>query len=177
MVDFHKMLQRSREKKENREMADGRIPVNAADLPVESILMETDKVYQGMLTKVALAGKLDKSGNVWASIEVEVTGGDYEGTKVDKNYIRIPENKYASDLRGEQIRKHNKGVEWGQFCKAFGITGEPIDGYPEDLDAEAFRNFQEWIEPFLGNPSKVGFTVTDNEFGGRKRSVINQFLF
>ena len=157
-------------------MSEGQIPVGSGDLPIDTVPMEESAVYTGSLKAAAISTKLDKKGNVYAAIQVEVVDGDFEARTISMNYLALPVLITQDMSKGERIRAMDKGVTFERFCRAFGIKSKmPAVALGDVSTLEAWK---EWVEKFYGNIGK--FTVRNQEFpegSGRVRSGINDFVF
>lgn len=153
-------------------MSEGQIPVNAEDLPLETALLEESEVYTAEFTKFALAMKLDKQGGMYGAAQFVVTDTDYEGQTLMLNWLPLPTSVHPDASKRERIAAQNRSVTFGRFCKAFKITGRIPSVNLHDSDS--MSAFQDWISQFYGNTGKI--TVRNQEFNGRLRSGVNDFL-
>jgi hypothetical protein len=156
-------------------MADGMIPINLDDLPIDTVAMDDSQVYTGEFTKSTMSPKLDKSGNMFCAIQVAVTEGDFEGRTVMRQWLPMPVAISADMTKRERILAQDRSVTFTRFCRAFGIKGKMPS---VALDADSVSTWQDWISQFYGNLGK--FTVQNQEFpegSGRVRSGINDFVF
>lgn len=154
-------------------MADGQIPTNAEDLPIDTVPMDDSKVYVGELRKFTCAMKLDKRGGMYASIQIEVTEGEFEGRTVMMNYLALPMKIDPDATRAERIKALDRAVTFGRFSKAFKVKG--TIPYADGL--EGAQGWNNWMETFLGNGGK--FTISNQEYpegSGRIRSGIADFV-
>lgn len=157
-------------------MSEGQIPIGINDLPIDTVPLSESDVYSGVLNKSTISPKLDKKGNIFASVQIEVSLGDFEGRTVMLNYLPLPVPIREDMSKGERIRAQDRAVAFARFCRAFRITGNmPSVSFaaPDSITA-----WQEWIEKFYGNNGK--FTVKNQEFpegSGRLRSGVNDFVF
>ena len=151
-------------------MSDGMIPVGTGDLPIEVALLDDAKIYTAEFTRAALAQKLDKNDNMYCSIQVCVTEGDYEGTTLTMNYLPLPRLVSADASKRERIQAQNASVAFERFCRAFGIRGKmPVADLVDRAD------WDEWIQSQYGKVGKV--SVKNDTYQGRTRSVLHDFIF
>ena len=154
----------------------GEIPINPGDLPIDGINLEESVVYTGELRRATISPKLDRNGNVYCAVQLEVADGDYEGMNVAMNYLPIP-NPISEDApKRDRIKAHNQAVSFGRFCRAFKIDG----AMPavKAGDSESYNRWQDWVSQFYGRTGK--FTVQNQEFpegSGRMRSGVRDFVF
>jgi|SRR5882724_1738698 len=156
-------------------MAEGEIPINPGDLPIDSISLDDSLVYAVSLVKGIVNPKADKSGFIFCKLQYEVAEGDYEGMTVMQNWLRLPVALTANPSKKELVQKTNMNAPFGRFCRAFRITHVMPPVRLEDR--ESIEAWQEWIEKAYGNIGKV--TIQNQEFpegSGRMRSGIADFV-
>lgn len=154
----------------------GQIPVNTGDLPIEAIVMDDSLVYTGELTKFVISPKLDKHGNVFGAITLQVLTGDYEGMVCQGNYLPLPRRVGPDADKRDRIAAHNISVSFGRFCRAFNI----IDEFPQvdSSNPDTYGAFQAKIEQHYGKSGK--FNIQNQEFpsgSGKMRSGVKDFVF
>ena len=157
-------------------MSEGMIPINAEDLPIDSVPMEESSVYNGYLRKATISPKLSKKDVLYCALQLEVADGDYEGRTVMLNYLPLPVGISPDASKAQRIKIQEQNQAFGRFVKAFKISGRIPSvslSNPDSLTA-----WQAWIEPFY---DKVGkFTIRNQEFpegSGRLRSSVSDFVF
>lgn len=154
-------------------MADeGFIPVGSGDFPIDSDPLDESGVYTVSLVKAALSPKTDKNGYMYCSVQCEVTEGDFEGVTLMRNYLPLPVVAREGARKAEVLNARRKSIDFERFCQSFKIkSGMPAVNLN---DQESKSAWQEWIEKFYGHTGKV--TVQNQEFNGRMRSGINDFI-
>lgn len=152
---------------------EGFIPTNAGDLPIEQVVLDDDVAYPVELEKVTLSLKTDKNGLLFCALQVAVIEGDYEGSRLMRNYLRLPVPIYADMRKKDRIAAQNNSADFGRFCRAFKIKGQVR--YVTDVRDESEREaFTEWMSANIGNTGQV--TVDNSEWQGRMRSAIKDFV-
>jgi hypothetical protein len=153
---------------------EGGIPINVGDLPVNEINLEESQIYSGSLDRVAVALKESKRGLLYCAVQCTVTEGDYEGMTVGTNYLALPIGVRDDASKKEKIyAQNNANAKFGRFCRAFKIKGEAPAVSLSNPDS--IQAFQDWIAKSYGNVGK--FQVQNQEFNGRMRSGIADFVF
>ena len=153
-------------------MTEGGIPVNAADLPTDQVVLEESQVYPVTLDRVAVSLKLSKRDVLYCAAQTTVASGDYEGVPLGINYLPLPVGTHPNASKKEKIQAQNISAMFGRFCRCFGVKGIIP---PVSLDdPESIQAFQDFISKFYGNQGKV--MVKNQEFNGRDRSGISDFL-
>jgi len=154
------------------------IPVNFGDLPIESAVLEDDRPYKVELTKVTLALKTDKNGNVYCAIQCAVLDDDYEGLPINRSYLALPIGVSADAPKKMRIRVQNHNAPFGRFVRSFKLkSSKPMPAVLDVRDEVARTAWQEYMEQFIGAHGEV--TVENSEFpagSGRVRSAINDFV-
>ena len=160
----------------DKQMAEGHIPINPEDLPIDTVAMEESNVYTGFLRKAVVSPKPDKNGWVFCALQIEVAEGDYEGRTVGMKYLPLPGEITEGMNKAQRIRAMDKAVSFGRFCRAFTVKGRmPIVSFSEP---DSIQEWQTWIEQYYDNQGK--FTVRNQEWpegSGRVRSGIADFVF
>ena len=157
-------------------MTEGQIPINAEDLPIDTVPMDESSVYTGELTKATLSPKLDKRDDMFCAVQVAVMEGDFEGRTVMLNWLLLPIPLSPDMNKRERVQAIDKSTSFGRFAKSFGIKGKIPS--VDIRNSESVSEWQDWISQFYGNQGK--FTVRNQEFpegSGRMRSGINDFVF
>ncbi len=157
-------------------MSEGQIPIGLSDLPIDTVPRDESLIYHGTLNRATVSPKLDKNGYAYASVQVEITEGDFEGRSVSMNYLPLPVALSPDMTKSQRIRALDKSVSFARFARAFSIHGNmpAVD----HSDPDTISMWQEWVEKFYGNGGK--FTVRNQEFpegSGRMRSGIADFIF
>lgn len=155
---------------------DGGIPINAGDLPIDTVKLEESDVYVGTLEKVVVSARPSKNGVLFCAVQCAVSQGDYEGVTVTINYLPLPIAVHPNASKKEKIYAQNTSAAFGRFCRSFKIKGE----IPKVSlsDSESVQRFQEFISKFYGNEGK--FMIRNQEFpegSGRMRSGVSDFVF
>lgn len=159
-----------------RAMTEGQIPINAGDLPIDTVTLEESNVYTGYLRRASVSPKPDRNGNVFCALQLEVAQGDFEGVTVQMNYLPLPQALSSDMTKAQKIKAQNLSAPFGRFCRAFKIHGmiPPVSL----TDPRSVGIFQEWITQFYDSIGK--FTVRNQEFpegSGRMRSGVSDFVF
>lgn len=154
-------------------MSDGFIPVD--NLPLEQVTLDDSLVYNVTLEKSTLA-KVDKAGDPFCNLQLQVVDGDYEGKTVMMNYLPLPIAVADTATKAVRIKAQDKSANFARFCKSFGIR-EPMP-VVDMADADSKQRWQDWIAKFYGNTGKI--TIRNQEFPegtGKLRSGVNDFVF
>lgn len=157
-------------------MSNGEIPINAGDLPVDTVLLEESGVYPCTLERATVSMKPSKKGVLYCAVQVSVTEGDFEGQMLTINYLPLPVAVGPDASKKERILAMNVSAPFGRFCRSFKITG--VIPSVSLSNPDSIRNWQDWIEKFYGNNGKV--TIRNQEFpegSGRQRSSLSDFVF
>lgn len=157
-------------------MSEGRIPVNASDLPIDTPALDESLVYDVSLKKVVVNPTRAKNDVVFCKVTFEVTGGDYEGALLNLNYLPLPLPVDSGMTRGELFRANRNNVPFGRFARAFKIDGTVPE--VDLLDQQSISDFQDWIAQFYESQGKV--TIRNQEYpegSGKMRSGVNDFIF
>ena len=159
-------------KREILEMSDGQIPVNLSDLPITVATLDESEVYTGELSRMTLAPKTDKNGNLYCSIATVVQGGDYDGQTIGRGYLAIPRAITEDMSKSERIKAQNAAAPFARFCRSF-----KIDGQMPGLSLSDHEAWDHWASQQIGRLGK--FSVQNQEYpegSGQFRSGINDFV-
>ena len=158
-------------------MAEGEIPINPQDLPIDTTPLEESNVYTGYFRRATVSPKPSKGGLVFAALQFEVAEGDFEGRTVMMQYMPLPVKVTDTMNKAQRIRAIDAThVPFGRFARAFGIKSNNM---PEVTLAapDSLGRWQEWISQFYDQTGK--FTIRNQEFpegSGRLRSGVNDFV-
>lgn len=135
------------------------IPINPADLPVETEPLPDDITYEGTISNVGGVA-VDKNGNDYFGIKIEITQPEeWKGRVIGDNYIALPRTPDPDMDARQRRRALESGVRLGRLCRSakFNPGARPWD-----------------TDELVGQ--EVTFTVRNDEYQGRLVPKVNDYL-